>query len=248
MLGLAILQVYISILVGNLLYGVLIVTEYSWLIQRNSTGQCTKPIDTEGSKISISYSTAVDILTDIMIMLLPLRLIPTLQVNRRQKIGLAGVFCVGIMVIAAAIARLTQIIGQARTDPVGLAVWGIVESSVSVIVGSLPALKSLLSRTMERTLRQGHTPYAPGSSSRRGGHSSREKRSNTLESHGTGTGSIPLKDTYNPTPSHLSSTSSKGQIFVRQDYGWVRSSESKAGPYDDEVTFFDFGFPNQRRP
>jgi hypothetical protein len=110
--------------------------------------------------ISVSYSTAVDVLTDLMIMLLPIGLLPSLQVNKRQKIGLAGIFCVGLIVIAAALLRLSQIVGAARTDPVGLAVWGLVESSISVMVGSLPALKTFLGRTLHRTLHRGSAPLS----------------------------------------------------------------------------------------
>lgn len=123
-------------------------------------GQCIKPIDVKGSMISISYSTAVDVLTDLMIMVLPIGLLPALQVNRKQKAGLAGIFMVGLIVIAAALVRLTQIVGQSRSDPVGLAVWGLVESSISVMVGSLPALKTFLGRTLQRTLQRGSAPLS----------------------------------------------------------------------------------------
>ena len=47
--------------------------------------------------------------------------------------------------------RLTQIVAQARSDPVGLAVWGVVESSISVMVGCLPALKSFFGRVWDWT-------------------------------------------------------------------------------------------------
>jgi len=50
-----------------------------------------------GGVISISYSTAVDILTDLMIMALPIRMIRDLQVNRRQKAALAGIFSVSVV-------------------------------------------------------------------------------------------------------------------------------------------------------
>lgn len=87
-----------------------------------------------------------------MIMILPIRLLRELQVDRRQKIGLAGIFGVGVIIMAAAIVRCTQIVAYARSDPVGLAVWSLVESSISVMVGALPALKTLLTRTILRTL------------------------------------------------------------------------------------------------
>lgn len=119
-------------------------------VNQKKTGQCEKPIDVRGGTISISYSTAVDVLTDILIMLLPIPLIRELQITPRQKAGLFVVFALGVFIIASAIVRMTQILTHERTDPVGLAVWGLVESSISVIIGSLPPLKALLQKKLSR--------------------------------------------------------------------------------------------------
>lgn len=120
----------------------------------DETGKCGKPIDIEGSVISISFSTAVDVLTDLMIMALPIKLLTFLHVSRAQRFALIGIFSVGCIVIACALIRLTQIVAQARSDPVGLAVWGIVEGSMSVVVGSLPALKGFFGRAWDRTIKR----------------------------------------------------------------------------------------------
>jgi len=93
-------------------------------------------------------------LTDLMIMALPIKLLTFLHVSRAQRLALIGIFSVGCIVIACALVRLTQIIAQARSDPVGLAVWGVVESSMSVVVGSLPALKSFFGRAWDRTVKR----------------------------------------------------------------------------------------------
>lgn len=89
-----------------------------------------------------------------MIMALPIKLLSFLHVSRAQRLALIGIFSVGCIVIACALVRLTQIIAHARSDPVGLAVWGVVESSMSVVVGSLPALKSFFGRAWDRTVRK----------------------------------------------------------------------------------------------
>lgn len=96
----------------------------------------------------------MDVLTDLMIMALPIKLLTFLNVSRAQRLALIGIFSVGCIVIACAIVRLTQIIAHARSDPVGLAVWGVVESSMSVVVGSLPALKSFFGRAWDRTVKR----------------------------------------------------------------------------------------------
>lgn len=85
-------------------------------------------------------------------MALPYKLLVSLRVSTSQRFALVGIFSVGCIVIACALVRLTQIIAHARSDPVGLAVWGVVESSMSVVVGSLPALKSYFGRAWDRTL------------------------------------------------------------------------------------------------
>lgn len=87
-------------------------------------------------------------------MALPIKLLSFLHVSRAQRLALVGIFSVGCIVIACALVRLTQIISHARSDPVGLAVWGVVESSMSVVVGSLPALKSFFGRAWDRTVRK----------------------------------------------------------------------------------------------
>ncbi|RMY53451.1 hypothetical protein D0863_13945 [Hortaea werneckii] len=119
-------------------------------------GKCDKPIDDAGSVIAISYSTAVDVLSDILIILLPSGLLRHLQVDKRHKLGLAGIFGIGLVRIPCAIIRWTQIVLTARTDPVGLAVWSLAESSISVMVGSLPALKALFTRTVNRTVQRSY--------------------------------------------------------------------------------------------
>jgi hypothetical protein len=94
----------------------------------------------------------VDVLTDLIIMVLPYKLLVSLRVSKAQRLALVGIFSVGCIVIACSLIRLTQIIAHARSDPVGLAVWGVVESSMSVMVGSLPALKSYFGRAWDRTM------------------------------------------------------------------------------------------------
>jgi hypothetical protein len=89
-----------------------------------------------------------------MIMALPIKLLTFLHVSRAQRLALIGIFSVGCIVIACALVRLTQIVVDARSDPVGLAVWGVVESSMSVVVGSLPALKSFFGRAWDRTVKR----------------------------------------------------------------------------------------------
>ena len=174
-------------------------------------------------------------------MALPLRLLKDLQVTRQQKIALAAVFTLGLLIVATAVVRMTQILGQARTDPVGLAVWGLVESSVAVIVGSLPPLKSFLAKKLARYgtggyVYGGNANYLPGSKGARGTPGS---HLHTDKSAGGKTSSIPLED--RDGSDNSVSRLKDGQIVVTKSYGWERTesvgeheSVNMHGPDDEE--------------
>jgi hypothetical protein len=61
------------------------------------------------------------------------------QISPRQKLGLAGVFCVGFIIVIFAIIRAVQVTATARTDTILLAFWGILESTVGTCC-SFPCL------------------------------------------------------------------------------------------------------------
>ncbi|KAJ5118463.1 hypothetical protein N7448_010170 [Penicillium atrosanguineum] len=129
-------------------------------------GKCVKPIDQEGSVISICYSTAVDIITDLLIMSLPLRILWNARINSKQKVGLVIVFSLGFIIIAAAIVRAVEISGKAYSDQAALAVWSIAESSISVIVGCLPPFKTLISSKSMGSYNYGSSNFNPNSYNR----------------------------------------------------------------------------------
>ncbi|KAH7316759.1 hypothetical protein B0I35DRAFT_479577 [Stachybotrys elegans] len=116
----------------------------------------TQPID-------IYYSTGADVASDVMIMLLPMMILPMLELNLKKKLGLALVFSLGIAVIATAIVRMLFVVNQdplsafARgddgetrelefTDPVYRTLGSSAEAATALIVGSLPPLAAFLSR------------------------------------------------------------------------------------------------------
>ncbi|KFY17143.1 hypothetical protein V492_00876 [Pseudogymnoascus sp. VKM F-4246] len=109
-------------------------------------GACSLEIDKKTSIIAVLYSTVVDVLTDLMIMAMPLQLLWRVRISSSEKMGLAGVFSIGVLIIVFAIARAVQIAFTTTSDSVLLALWGIIESTVSVIVGCLPPFKSLFTR------------------------------------------------------------------------------------------------------
>lgn len=66
----------------------------------------------------------------VLVIALPLNLLYTVRLAPKQKLGLAAVFSIGILIILVAIARAVRISRKAFADGVLLAVWGIIESTV----------------------------------------------------------------------------------------------------------------------
>lgn len=104
---------------------------------------CSTPLDQSVTSIIIIYSTVVDILIDLMIMAMPLKLLYNVQISLRQKLALSGVFSMGMVIVIFSIIRAVQVTTTARNDTFLLAFWGVLESTVAVIVGCLPPFKSL---------------------------------------------------------------------------------------------------------
>ena len=79
--------------------------------------------------------------SDILIMMPLLWLLPGLHINRKEKAALASIFSLSVIVIVVAIIRVVQTSATTQhVDPVWLALWSSIESSV----GKLAALSSAI--------------------------------------------------------------------------------------------------------
>ncbi|KKZ68594.1 hypothetical protein EMCG_01044 [[Emmonsia] crescens] len=116
---------------------------------------------------SLYYSYAVDVITDIMIMALPVKLLWSLRLPLLQKASLGALFSVGLICIAIATVRVVQIGSKAKNNSTPssswLAFWGILETGIAVIIGCLPAL-AIIYRKQQATRRT----YGRGYSSMEG--------------------------------------------------------------------------------
>ncbi|MCJ1244399.1 hypothetical protein MMC30_001597 [Trapelia coarctata] len=94
-------------------------------------GQCVTPRDIYVSNLSLYYATSVDIICDVMIMALPLRLLWNLQINAKQKCALAGIFSLGVIIIIFAVVRVIETSATFNhVNPMWLALWSMIEASV----------------------------------------------------------------------------------------------------------------------
>ncbi|KAF1962118.1 hypothetical protein CC80DRAFT_531090 [Byssothecium circinans] len=93
---------------------------------------------------SLWYAYAVDMLTNMMIIFLPLRLVVHVQMARARKVSVMALFSNGLVCMVFATIRVVQIGEKTgnNTTPSSFwfVLWAIVEGSIAVIVGCCPAL------------------------------------------------------------------------------------------------------------
>ncbi|KAH8150906.1 uncharacterized protein LAJ45_05088 [Morchella importuna] len=110
---------------------------------------------------------SINIATDFLVWLLPIKLIWKVQLPKRQKWGLVMVFSLGGLGVLAGILRLWSV-GMAvkgqdpSWDYIDLSVWSNVEVLVSITCGSAPAARPFFSRYLPNFL--GGTPNASAGS------------------------------------------------------------------------------------
>lgn len=94
---------------------------------------------------------AINTISDIVILCLPMPLIKDLQIPRRQKIGLILVFALGLFVTVCTIVRMTTFKTGARGtdttyDGAITLIWSLIETNVAIICACLPLLRPLIAR------------------------------------------------------------------------------------------------------
>ncbi|KFA81161.1 hypothetical protein S40288_01046 [Stachybotrys chartarum IBT 40288] len=108
----------------------------------------------------------LNITTDILLFCLPFFVLNCLKLHRRQKIGLAGVFSLGMITMITSTARFaTYIATDYDLDDAAGNAWCTIEMCTAVIVVSLPGLKSLIVRKeRQSTKERSSNGYIPTSS------------------------------------------------------------------------------------
>ncbi|CBX91612.1 hypothetical protein IAQ61_010916 [Plenodomus lingam] len=95
----------------------------------------------------------INILQDFLIIIMPMPVIRSLNLGKRQKGALIGIFAVGGFVCVVSILRLPQLVSISNsTDPTydnaGAATWSCVEANVGIICACLPLLRPLVTRLL----------------------------------------------------------------------------------------------------
>ncbi|KAI1321110.1 hypothetical protein F5Y16DRAFT_413844 [Xylariaceae sp. FL0255] len=96
------------------------------------------------------------IITDVIILLIPMPLVYALQVPRMQKTALVLVFALGTFVVTTSILRTTTLEVQATSaDPlydVSSTMWTLIEMSVAIISACLPQIRPVIMALFPRLM------------------------------------------------------------------------------------------------
>ncbi|KAL4888674.1 hypothetical protein BDV59DRAFT_136298 [Aspergillus ambiguus] len=113
------------------------------------------------------YVSPPNILTDVLILIMPLPLIWRLHTRMTQKLALTGVFILGGLGTVASILRMTIFFQEnALSDPtwtsVNLGIWTVLEGGIIIIAACLPSIWPLILRILP------HAPMSKQTSQNRG--------------------------------------------------------------------------------
>ncbi|CAM1503358.1 Fc.00g081340.m01.CDS01 [Cosmosporella sp. VM-42] len=107
-----------------------------------TAGDCTTLRDARAKNISLWFSLAADLATDLLIMITPLRVLWTLKMSLIEKISIAIVFLVGLITMVTAIIRsvsLESSVNSGQVSTTWLMLWAAIEGAVAIVVGCLPS-------------------------------------------------------------------------------------------------------------
>ncbi|CAL8584100.1 hypothetical protein XPA_009705 [Xanthoria parietina] len=128
---------------------------------------------------------APNVLTDFVLLVLPLPAVWNLHTTRAQKISLTGIFMLGSLTCIISLVRFVQLITNANMDATWslgiVSIWSTAEPNLGIVSACLPTMKPLL----RRFLPQSKTRSAKAS--KQSGESSEPKKvpSATTESFGS---------------------------------------------------------------
>ena len=125
-----------------------------WLNWEASGAQADSCIKTNTMYLAQAWT---DVLTDLMILSLPVPCIWALQMPAKHKIGVTAIFLLGLLTVLAGIAKLIvfyQIIAKAAGGDYDLTwyetpavLWPLVESALGIVGACLPLLRPLFTGT-----------------------------------------------------------------------------------------------------
>ncbi|KAK7948897.1 uncharacterized protein PG986_009783 [Apiospora aurea] len=129
--------------------------------------KCQGPLNIYRSAVSLRFSTAVDVISDMLIICLPVYLTVGLQMSAGQKVGLVAVLSLGGIIAVFAVVHVVVTSDATRLAEISwLALWSAIESSVAVVVACLASFKVLFTHKQDKSSKG--TPYYYGTTTTTG--------------------------------------------------------------------------------
>ncbi|KAI9780212.1 MAG: hypothetical protein M1816_003136 [Peltula sp. TS41687] len=121
---------------------------YSIACSSFKPGDCDTELHIQRALVSLRYSTAIDVMSDLLIIWLPVNLVWRVQMKRKEKAALGFLFSLGGVIVVFAIVRVVRTNSTTRhPEPIWLALWSASESSVAVIVSCMASFKTFFSKS-----------------------------------------------------------------------------------------------------
>ena len=130
---------------------------------------CTESLFYAREKTYIYLTTVLDILTDILIVSVPVVLLWNVNITRNRKIGLCVVLGLSIVMVIFALIRVTlSTLNDGIIDSVWLFFWAETECCVAIIMVSLTAVRALFGLESSRSSKEKELQYVRQSWTTRG--------------------------------------------------------------------------------
>ncbi|RMD41312.1 hypothetical protein DV735_g3825, partial [Chaetothyriales sp. CBS 134920] len=122
---------------------------------------------TEGKclpNVATFYALAsVTIVCDLVIFFAPIPLLARIRIGTRKKVGLIGIFTLGVFTTVCSVMRMVQIITISKNgNSTMLVLWGTIETNVGIFLTCLPCLTPLFTFLRDKT-RAATSSYGMGS-------------------------------------------------------------------------------------
>ncbi|KAL8948136.1 MAG: hypothetical protein Q9222_005647 [Ikaeria aurantiellina] len=157
--------------------------DYAWL--RTGEGHCINTL------LLFYISSAVTVVTDVIILLLPMPIVWKLQMPRAKRYGVLAIFLLGGFVCIASIVRFFYLHEIVPTDAtwtqINPAIWSIIEPSIGIVSACLPIMGPIFRTkitsvrttswfTRSKSSGQGSSSYGPGSLGRQNAYDQMAKK------------------------------------------------------------------------
>ncbi|KAH8845494.1 hypothetical protein MCOR27_007097 [Pyricularia oryzae] len=214
-----------------------------WPVQKNFDLSIPKEVGACNVNLPQVYiaTCIMGIITDLMVLMLPLPTVLRLQVSRAQKIGLVFIFSIGSATFVTSIVRLALLVKTSGEADLTWAIaeatmWIGIEANLFIMCGSLPTLRKFAKHVGPVIFGES---FASMFSSRRGGRSGASK--------GNTGNSYPLKISTGGN-SRLSTTGKNGFSRLDETRDAKLSSSERYGVETSVHTDMDNGVPSASSP